>query len=105
MGLPLTPLSCSAPEARWGLSCTLLAMYLLVSHLLQNSARTNSQNTITSSLHLLQIITFVTNVIMRLILTFVSNWRCFKFSYEDRASILLSAVFAFEADDCGWLVG
>ena len=41
---------------------------------------------------------------MRLILTFVQNWRCFKFSSEDRVSTF-SAVFAFEADDCGRLVG
>ena len=55
---------------------------LLVSHLLQNSARTNSEND-----HL--IITFVTlviNVIVRLIFTFVSNWRCSKLSSEDSAS-------------------
>jgi len=57
----------------------------LVSHPLQNSARTNSQND-----HL--IITFVTNHYicnkckMRLIFTFVPNWRCFKLSSEDSVS-------------------
>ena len=57
----------------------------LVSHLLQNSTRTNRQND-HLILHLLQISTFVTNVVMRLIFTFVPNWRCFKLSFEDSVS-------------------
>ena len=69
----------------------------LVSRLLQNSARTNSQNN-----HL--IITFVTNVIMRLIFTFVPNWRCFNSALK-AVYLRFSAVFAFETDDCGRLVG
>ena len=53
-GASLEPLSCSAPVPRWGLSLHTPRNVPLVSHLLQNSARTNSQSD-----HL--IITFVTN--------------------------------------------
>jgi len=60
--------------------------YRIVSHLLQNSARTNSKNDHLINVHLLQINTCVTNVIMRLIFTFVPNWRCFKLSSEDSVS-------------------
>jgi len=62
MGLPLTP-SAALPLEPAGDSAAALHTprhVPLVSHLLQNSARTNSQND-----HL--IITFITNVIMRLI--------------------------------------
>jgi len=36
--------------------------------------------------------------------TFVPNWRCFKLSSEDSGP-RFSAVFDFEAVDCGQLVG
>ena len=81
-GSPWAPLSCSVPGPRW----TLLVMYLK-SHTSCRTPPEQTAKTITSSLHLLQIITFVTNVIIRLIFTFVPNWRCFELSSENSVHV------------------
>ena len=69
------PLRCSAP----GPTGDSAAHFSPCTFCLTPSAEQTAK-TITLSLHLLQIITFVTNVIMRLIYTFVPNWRCFDIS-------------------------
>jgi len=86
------PLRCSAPGPHWGLRCTLLAMYFL-SHTFCRTPPEQTAKMITLSLHLLQIIIFVTNVIMRLIYTFVPNWRCFDISSEDCVHIFRLFLF------------
>jgi len=42
---------------------------------------------------------------MRLFFTFVPNWHCVELSLGSEECVHVSAVFAFEADDCVRLVG
>ena len=105
MGLPLTPsaalpLDPAGDSAAHSSPCSLP----LVSYLLQNCARTNSQND-----HL--IIKFVTNYcICNKCNNEVNFYICTKLAFAFNSALKtvylrFSAVFAFEADDCGWLVG
>ena len=97
MGLPLTSLAAAPGPGPLGTPLHTPRHVPLVSHLLQNFARTKSKND--------HFICNKCSLIMRLIFLHLYQIGVALNSALKTMYVRFSAVFAFEADDCGRMVG